>query len=290
MIRIAFRFDDPSQTSNRELEQHVIEIVAKNGLKATVAVIPFRPVNDVLQPLSRERGAHLIEAKARGYIEVALHGFAHERGGTQANGKPAEFVGVGAAQQQQWIKQGLMQLEQTFGRGITGFVPPWNAFDCITLQAVAASGLRYVSAGWDAPVDCQWHVVMLPRTCNLGRLEHAISEARKLGKAAPIIIVVIHHFDFAESGSEGAITSYEEFDTKLSWLARQPDVSVQTVGELAASLRPSESARGFRHRRLQDRLPWRLHARAPEFSFIPTSLWTFWWLGALLAAPASDPR
>lgn len=279
MIRVAFRFDDPSSTSNHVLEHRVIQIFTQHCVKATVAVIPFRWIDQELVPLSVDGAGHLIEAEHQGVVEIALHGFSHELRGKQPNGAPAEFAGVDAARQEDWIRRGIAHLQGIFDGKIVGFVPPWNGFDCATLRAVKASGLEYVSAGWDAPEDCGIGVVILPRTCDLARLREAIGEARRLESASPMVIVVLHHFDFAESDSQRFTVSYAALDGLLSWLAKQPDVVVSTIGELAATVRPAETARGFRHKRLASRLHWRLQRRAPQLCFVTTPLWRLWWLG-----------
>ena len=46
MIQIAFRFDDPSETSNHELEKEIIGLCCKYNVPVNFAVIPFRKIND----------------------------------------------------------------------------------------------------------------------------------------------------------------------------------------------------------------------------------------------------
>lgn len=79
MIRLAFRFDDPSETSDQEIEAGVIEALRQHEVCATFAVIPFRMINGEKVPLSASRARPLVKAMQDGIIEIAQHGYLHLR-------------------------------------------------------------------------------------------------------------------------------------------------------------------------------------------------------------------
>jgi len=144
LIRLALRFDDPSPTSHRGVEEGVLRTLQRSGARATVAVIPFRDGAQGRLALDREQTAHLLAAQARGHVEIALHGHSHRCRGP-AHPRPSEFVGVDAREQATLIAEGARHLRGLFGHeAISGFVPPWNSYDDATLAAVQ-SDVQFVT-------------------------------------------------------------------------------------------------------------------------------------------------
>jgi hypothetical protein len=113
---------------------------------------------------------------------------------------------------------------------------------------------------------------LLPLTCHLPRLESAIAEARRFARLCPLVIVVMHHYDFPGEG-KAVFREHGEFDALLSWVAEQADVQVKTLAQLATELTPAASRLGFAHRRLRNRLPWRLRRWLPDLSVSTRRLW-----------------
>lgn len=278
MITVSLRFDDPSATSDRELEEGILAAAKRHGTPLTLAVIPFRRVAEELLVLDQERAAHLVAAQADGIIEIALHGHSHEQRATTSHGQPSEFVGLPLKTQQQLIQDGLTRLCALFPRPVTGFVPPWNSFDAVTAVCVADAGLRYLSAGWENPTNARTPR-LLPRTCQVSRIREAVAEARRFGRLAPIVVGVMHHYDFAESGSPQAVMDLVRFEELLAWLAAQSDVCIRPLGELSRELSPGSLVRAMRRRRLADRLPWRWRKAIPDNSLLTAPLWRIWFEG-----------
>ena len=109
MIRLALRLDDPSATSNQEIEARILESLVRHGLRATFAVIPFRGEAAAPLPLTRERARPLREAVEQGVLDIALHGHMHLR--VRPEGERSEFVGLPAARQREMIANGKALLE-----------------------------------------------------------------------------------------------------------------------------------------------------------------------------------
>jgi len=275
VIQVALRFDDPSASSDHNLERLIIDVLASHGCSATVAAIPFQRLGGELVALTRERIKHLIDAAKQGVIEIALHGFSHEPRGHAPHGKPSEFAGLPATEQRTLIAQGLHHLTETFGHKICGFVPPWNSFDIGTLDALDTLVFQYVSAGWEAPLSYQSNTAIIPRTCNLSNLEAAVAEARRLRFLSPVVVAVMHHYDFFENGSERAIIDLPTFDNLLGWLARQSDVALVPLFKIAAACTASDCRRGLKRYRWMQSLHWRLRPYIPRHTLLTGSPWRF---------------
>ena len=273
MIRIALRFDDPSPSSNHVLEAAIIDTLASRRCSATLAVVPFKRLNGNLVALTKEHAVHLVDAVDRGTVEIALHGFSHEQRGSAPHGRPSEFAGLALADQIDLIARGLLRLKEVFGERISGFVPPWNSFDAATLSALEKLGFRYLSGGWEAPLTYRGKMAILPRTCTLANLEAAVREARRARLPSPVIIVVMHHYDFSESGDAKASIDVPAFDRLMRWLTQEPDIEILPLWKIASGLTARECRRALKHHRLGQALHWRLRAFVPQHSLLTAPLW-----------------
>lgn len=273
MIRVALRLDDPSETSDHALEKTITGELAQLGMRATFAVIPFKVVAGNLVPFSPERASHLVEAEREGIVEIAMHGFSHTDRRRRPDGPPSEFRGVSEMEQVNMLQRGLAHMHTLFAEKQYGFVPPWNSFDKGTLQALAHLGFGYVSAGWEVECDRDTRMAILPRTCHLPDARQAVEEARRYRHLSPMVIVVMHHDDFAESGAETPISSLEEFQQLLAWFGAQTDVVVQPLRQLAAGLTARECMRAIRTHEIRQGLHWRMQSHLPARCFVPVPLW-----------------
>lgn len=265
MIRLCFRFDDPSATSNHALERDIVEVFARRGLALTAAVIPFGRVGKETVALGAEHVRHLIDAQAQRTVEVAQHGYLHERRSATPAGKPSEFHSLPELDQRELIGCGRDRLESVFGEKPTGFVPPWNAYDVGTLRALESLGYRYVSAGMEMP-GLSSAIATVPRTCWLHNLRKAIAEAERFRMLHPVVVAVFHHFDFKESGEQSAYMTVEALGELLDWVRAHPGIAVATVGGAVQCRGPL--AFGVRCHVLRKRLPWRFRFLLPEHALL----------------------
>ncbi len=261
MIRLAIRFDDPSATSNRALEQGIFAAAEAAGMPITVGVIPFRRRAEELIPLTQDRATHLIDAQNAGIIEVALHGYCHEtvRGEQQP---PSEFMGLDVATQIERIREGRDLLAATFGCPVTGFVPPWNTFDLATVQALTKLEFRYISAGMDLPAECDSSLTYLPRTCQIASLAQTINEVEKFTTFDPVVIAVMHHYDFVESGIANAQTDLKRFGHILQTLMQDKRIQATTVSALCND--PVASSANRQMQNAWARLPGKIQCHLPK--------------------------
>ena len=248
MIRLAFRLDDPSATSKRELEEGIIQHLSTHSLKASFAVIPFRFIGGEKVPLTSDRASHMVDASRRGILEIAQHGYSHTRNVNSTPGKPSEFVGLGAVQQLALIGEGKNLLEGVFGCEVNGFVPPWNSLDAETLTAVRQLGFGYVSAGCSIGRPPKG-LSAIPITCRINEVEQAVSEARSYLGLHTIVVSLMHHYDFAEAGEPNPRTDLARFEALLEWVSRQPDLDVVTLAGMATSLTNKDRLNMLRYQR-----------------------------------------
>jgi peptidoglycan/xylan/chitin deacetylase (PgdA/CDA1 family) len=277
-IPVAIRFDDPSETSNLEIERRVIASLERHGLTATFAVIPYQcDDKGELHALSTRRANHLLMAQRQGIVEIAQHGLCHKDLTGDTLAIPSEFLGFSEANQRSTIQQGLVHLQSIFGNSLDGFVPPFNTFDSNTVTALGDLKFKYVSGSLEVPASKG--ISILPGTCLFRSLFENIESARKKKKYDVAIIAVMHHSDFFESGGGTGWVSLRAFDQIIARLGAQADVAVYTVGELA-TLASTKLQTGLNNYRLSKKLHWRLRKRLPTGCLIMNP----WWQAALYLA------
>jgi peptidoglycan/xylan/chitin deacetylase (PgdA/CDA1 family) len=268
MIRLAFRFDDPSRSSDHALERAILACFRAASVPLTAAVIPFECGGDTPRELTAEAVPHLVEAQREGVLEIALHGYCHRCLARLPDGNSTEFAGIGAERQRAFLTEGKACLEGVFGTRVNGFVPPWNSYDATTLDLLAELGFAYLSADWALVREDDLPLPVLPHTCNLAHLRGAVSEARQFASLDPVIVVILHHFDFAESGSSEASTDIQRTAELLSWVRGAPDLACTGLEALAARLQPAQCRRNLRLARWRKGLHWRLQRRIPHYSLL----------------------
>lgn len=260
MIRLALRFDDPSATSDCGLEEGIFTAARAAGISLTVAVIPVKSQAGEWLHLSKARADHLIRACHDGVIEVAQHGYSHEP--AQVGEKPpSEFRNVDFKRQLEKIRTGRSILEALFGKTITGFVPPWNTYDARTTNALVQSGFRYLSASGEMDADCASGLAYLPRTCQMTTLQSTLDALGGFVSFDPVVIAVMHHYDFVESGNPQATTDLKRFGALLNNLTQNAQLEVSTLSKLTNAACASISSR--HQQNAWDKLPWRIRHSLP---------------------------
>jgi len=225
-----------------------------------VAATPYHHQSDGYPALSADNAPHLVTAHHKGLIEIAQHGYSHEQRGSTKQGRKSEFAGLAANEQARLIGEGRDLLTRMFGCDITGFVPPWNTCDTTTLETVRDLGFQYFSAGFDAPTVNK--LTWLPRTCQIRNIVAAVEEARRYAWSRPLVIAVMHHYDFHELGSPHAYIDLAGLQARLAWLAAQQDLRTVTLDTMSRECRGCigpgrlDSLKGI--------LPWRLRRWLPE--------------------------
>lgn len=262
MIHVAFRFDDPSENSDHELEKDIIELCCKYNVSVNFAVIPFKKINDHIIPFSALKAAHLIDAYKSGYIEISQHGYRHiNNQGDQSI--PSEFAGASLSQQENWIKSGKEVIDDLFGKDARGFVPPFNSYDETTLQVIKQLDFSFLSAGWDLPNISTSPYPIIPRTNHLFDVSETIEKAKKYTQLNPIIVVVFHHYDFNESSN--TVNRLSVLENIFKQLLFDDDLSVTSLNKIAKDYNPDTSICNIQVYNKLLKLDWRLKAFLPDY-------------------------
>jgi hypothetical protein len=268
VIELAFRFDDPSAKSDHALEREIISRFRDAAAPLTAAVVPFDCRQRDPRALTAAAVPHLVAAQAEGLLEVALHGYCHRARAGSTDGNPTEFAGLDADRQSELLRQGKTALEQVFPRPVTGFVPPWNSYDGTTLRLLAELGFTHLSADWALVTHHPLPLVVIPHTCALRQLRDAVAEARQLPDRKRMLLVILHHFDLAESGNKQAAFTLGDLAELLSWASEQADIRLTHLSGLAAELEPDHCARNLRLAHWCRTLHWRLQSLFPRHTLL----------------------
>jgi peptidoglycan/xylan/chitin deacetylase (PgdA/CDA1 family) len=236
MISVFFRFDDYAEISPTVVESQLVEALQKHGMCATFSVVPsitegsYHVAGDGRElPLGPDKIRFLQEAVASGAVDVAAHGWNHR---TVAKQRPhSEFVGLPLEAQVDSLSKGKALFRHSANLHPTVFVPPWNAYDRQTLEALSRVDYVCLSANRFGPVRDGLRFV--PITADLLELRDAVASARNSQDPDPVIGVILHPYDFKGSGDSRALTDAAAFDAELAWLATQKDVAVVSISELA---------------------------------------------------------
>lgn len=274
-VHIALRFDDPSANSDHALERKIFAVLGELGIPATVAAVPFGNAADGLVALTPDNAPHLVSAHAAGIVEVAQHGYAHQPVTRTSTGSPSEFWDVSADEQHRCIDAGRDRLVQTFGQPIRGFIPPWNTYDDITAQHLAARGYAYLSGSLVTPPTDKTAICLIPCTCDVHHLRHAYAEASRLPFLSSTVVVIMHHYDFMESTDQPGKLSVQAFRETLLWLKQRPEVRFVTLGHLAGDLGVASSQTILRRHLKKERLHWRLQRLLPRALLMTHPLWMY---------------
>jgi len=261
MINLCFRFDDLSARSNHAVEALIFRTFAANRIPLTIAAVPYSHIGNQVIAFRSSDAVHVMDGYRAGTIEIAQHGFSHANRSPSPSGKQSEFAGVERNVQGQLIEQGRRCLTEVFGTRPLGFVPPWNSYDAITAEILARTGYRYISAGWEMPTSKE-RIVCVPRTTSLNDLESAIATARRFEWFSPAVVVVLHDYDFEESGEVGWSMNVRLLDKLLAWVNAQPSLATWTIG--GAVERGLSSSTAVRWNAWRRRFPYRLRKLFPE--------------------------
>jgi len=244
MLTVFFRYDDYSSLSHPEVDRGLIDIFSRHNLACTFAVVPavtsiypwVQGDDGVELPLQQDKIDELRAAVQCGAVDVALHGWRHLANAFAKHPDPSEFKGLSVDEQLAILQRGCDTLEVAVGVRPTVFVPPWNSYDENTLIALERTGFVGISANRYSPYPLQSsNLKLAPMTVELNGMRAAVEAARGNWSEEPIIGVMMHPYDFSESGDDRAKLSLAEFEQLLVWLKAQTDVKVLPISQLFAS-------------------------------------------------------
>lgn len=238
VITVFFRYDDYSSLSPSQVDGGLIDVLRRKNVSCTFAVIPavtignyHDPAEREVVPLSGTKLSMLKQACEDGVVECALHGWNHRS--LRGSAPHSEFFGLPLEDQKDRLAQGCEFFKTQLGITPQVFVPPWNSYDTNTLSALEGLNVGCISANRYFSSFSASGLRHLPITIDMRGLRSAIDHARTIIDPDPIIGVLLHPYDFHESGDPRGMMNCEEFEHELGWLAQQSGVQVRTVGVLA---------------------------------------------------------
>ena len=120
------------------------------------------------------------------------------------------------------------------------------------------------------PGSCGLEIIA--RTRSLLDLKAAIAETRSYSVLAPLVVVILHHFDFSESGAATERLALDDLEPLLRRLRSHAGIEVTT---LSAVVRPRKKDLVWtaRYRRLKRRFPNWLEARISGLCLLARPVW-----------------
>jgi peptidoglycan/xylan/chitin deacetylase (PgdA/CDA1 family) len=257
-VTVVFRYDDYSARSPTELERSILDIFRRHRAHVTFSVIPYARVDDdadptpkEVVPLTLEKARLLRDAMEEGFLEVAQHGYSHQRVPNMRRAflEPprryhSEFSGDAPAVQSRKISDGRALLEERLATKIHTFVPPWNGYDRHTLEVLAELGFRAISAALRGPVALDSPLRFVPETAALPDLRAAVTAARDSRDPHPLVVVLFHRYDFRENNPDFGVLTLADLDDLVGWVSAQPDIQTRSIEEAVETL-PGLDARQF---------------------------------------------
>ena len=242
-VTVIFRYDDYCSRTDTELEKRIIADFKKHNVCCTFSIIPYVKDKNYLEfepqdviPLTPEKIAIARDAIKAGAMDAAQHGYSHQT--LQTKGWHTEFQTLDYSTQMDKLKKGKVFLEKVLDKPIITFVPPYNAYDAITIEVLEKLNFQCLSAGMEGDPVPSTSLKILPGTCNLGNLKNTIEYARKIVDYDPIICVVFHQYVFTdvetvtEEEDINYKMSYDNFYKLLSWIAEQKDIRIMSIDQI----------------------------------------------------------
>ncbi len=252
-ITIVFRFDDYSAISRTDLEKQIIENFSRNNFAFTIGVIPYvnkegynQNGQDAYEFLGPEKEELLKNVYQQGIVEVALHGYTHQRNNDK--GIKTEFAGLNYDQQSDKIDKGKIYLEKIIDGDVITFIPPWNSYDLITLKVLQELNFKNISADLIGEADKNSTLNFIPETIHINELQSAIEMARENKDPYPILVVMFHQYDFLGVDKERGFTTISQFGNLLDWLGTQEDIVITTLGRAKDYIPDLSAGRYAQHR------------------------------------------
>ena len=278
MPRLVLRLDDPSPTSDHALERALVEVHRRFNAPLACAVVPVSPPEKLDRPLLASDLPHLAEESPDGVIEIIQHGYQHNAETRGNDSVDSEFRGVSQIKQRELIVNGKKILENVFRTPISGFTPPFNTYDAATLRELGATSFRFLSAGMAKnDIAAANDICIIPKTVDLKHLPQAIAEAERLVRFDPILVAVMHHYDFDDTDASKSTTlessiTMREYEQILGRIARDQRWEICRLVDVNVLLR-NRNCLTTNYFRRRNRMPMRMRGHVANYSFTLEDDW-----------------
>ena len=254
MVNVIFRYDDYSANSVTDAELKIIDIFRKHGIPITFGVIPFKVTGDPedpsprdLIPLDSVKREILKRGYEEGILDISMHGYSHQ---TNSSEYLSEFANLDYKEQVKKLSAGKEYLQNITGATVTAFLPPWNTYDLNTLSALEQSGFTILSANKKGLAVKGSNLHYLPVSCDLTELKDAVKAARKSSDNQPLIVALLHDYDFMDFNDVIGVLTFREFFELIDWVDAQEDVNILSISQASGIIEDLSADRAIRTRRI----------------------------------------
>jgi len=228
-LKVVFRYDDYRlQTSS--LDEAVVNVFQKNNIPLVLGVIPCDSTEKLLFGNNYTFLPELKKYVTNGSVEIALHGLTHLKL------LKGEFGKVDAKEQFRRIYKGKSLLDSIFKISVQTFIPPWNAYDDITLNQLQKEKFTSISSGlWFDQSFSNSSINYFPET-NLDfntLLPTLIENKNRSG----IVVFMFHAYDFNSN------FSLVKLDSLLRNIVNNKNVKCVTFQQLSTTHEESDKKR-----------------------------------------------
>ena len=214
-LKIVFRYDDYG-IRNDSVSTQILSILQKYNIPALISVIPCITCKDLGDFSYIEINETDKQFLKNTLFDIGLHGFSHKN---LSQSTISEFAGTPLSEQILLIQKGKKILQQNLKRKISCFIPPWNSYDCNTVNALSKSDINLMSAKRVLkPLECitdDNKLLFIPYTITL---KEFISKFYKNDLYIPFLseknahaVVMLHPYDFFEQNEKRGFLKIDEF-------------------------------------------------------------------------------
>jgi peptidoglycan/xylan/chitin deacetylase (PgdA/CDA1 family) len=253
-VYVVFRYDDYAANSVTAAELKIMEAFRKHDIPITFGVIPFKVAGDVEDPAPRDllqldsvKAEMLRTGYLEGTLDISMHGYSHQ---TNSPDYLSEFAHLDYRDQVNRLSEGKEYLEDLTGARVITFLPPWNTYDMNTLAALEESGFTVLSANKKGLVAEGSALHYLPVSCDMIELKDAVKAARKSRDKQPLVVALLHDYDFLDINDVNGVITYREFSDLIDWVSAQEDVEVISISQAREVITDLSAERALRTKRL----------------------------------------
>lgn len=218
-IHLVFRYDD-YMLKNNSTDSNVVSVFLKHHVPLVLGIIPCDSREQFVCQPDFNFKTKLQQAVKSGAVEISLHGLNHQKL-TSAG----EFAGLEYRQQRDRLLTGKLFLDSVFDTHVISFIPPWNAYDSKTLDALHDCGFSVISSSIPDKNFDRKDMEYYPHS--LGDFNLLITEIQKNKDRDGLIVVMIHAYDFKTA------RSIQQLDSVLAIVSSDKEISLRTFRGLS---------------------------------------------------------
>lgn len=223
-VKVVFRLDDPTIQFD-SVHSRVLKLFIEKEVPLSIALIPCTKAENLYE-LNDSIYWELLNAFN---IEIALHGLTHE----DINGR-GEFGGISSEETNRRFQKGKRIVEQSFGKTINTFIPPFNATNASFPENMMKNSLLILSADMFQHVPCEGNIQYYPETLGHLMKQKSIWNAAKESlitckEKHAICVIMFHAYDLPDS------SAWQQLENLLDLCKNEDEIELYTFCSLYLS-------------------------------------------------------